>query len=347
MADIESALISETAASNTAAVPDGAPNNFARTSTKSLFREIWAGIKREWNRTHFTLTSAGTAPAFTLSPTTAIAAAYITGQRYGFIAHDATGGAMTLNVSSRGAKKVFDVTGTTQLTTGAFIAGTRIEVAYNTALDGGSGGFVWLNPFSAVITGANITGLSAETALATDDLIVISDTSESGAANKMTVENFKKGIIPVGMVVDYGAATAPTGWLLCYGQNVSRTTYAALFAIIGTTFGAGDGSTTFGIPDYRGRTGIGKDDMGGSGANRVTVGVSGITGTTLGNAGGDERLHGHSHTYTRDDPGTAQPGAAALNSVSAPGIATSTTGAGSSQNMPPSIVVTKIIFAGV
>jgi len=47
--------------------------------------------------------------------------------------------------------------------------------------------------------------------------------------------------------------TAPTGWLLCNGDAVSRTTYADLFAVIGTTYGSGNGSTTFNVPDFRGR----------------------------------------------------------------------------------------------
>ena len=57
---------------------------------------------------------------------------------------------------------------------------------------------------------------------------------------------------PVGSIQAYGGATAPWGWLLCQGQAVSRATYAELFGVIGTSFGTGDGSTTFNIPDLRG-----------------------------------------------------------------------------------------------
>src|SRR6516164_7389609 len=113
---------------------------------------------------------------------------------------------------------------------------------------------------------------------------------------------------PVGTVVDYAGGTAPGGWLLCYGQAVSRTTYAPLFTAIGTTWGVGDGVTTFNVPDLRGRGTYGKDDMGGSAANRITNAVSGVVGTTLGATGGNE---GHtlstaelpSHTHTITDPG--------------------------------------------
>ena len=55
---------------------------------------------------------------------------------------------------------------------------------------------------------------------------------------------------PVGTIVAFGGTTAPTGWLICDGSAISRTTYAGLFAVIGTAYGAGDGSTTFNLPNY-------------------------------------------------------------------------------------------------
>lgn len=101
------------------------------------------------------------------------------------------------------------------------------------------------------------------------------------------------GVLPPGVILDFAGSTAPDTWALCYGQAISRTTYSVLFAMLGTTYGAGDGSTTFNIPDLRGRAVAGKDDMGGSAASRLTNGGSGITGTTLGAAGGSE-----THTLT-------------------------------------------------
>jgi microcystin-dependent protein len=94
-------------------------------------------------------------------------------------------------------------------------------------------------------------------------------------------------IIPVGTTLPYAGSSAPAGWLLCYGQAVSRTTYAALFGVLGTTYGSGDGSLTFNVPDMRGRSFIGLDNMGGSAASRVAL------ATTLGYAAGVE-----SHTHT-------------------------------------------------
>ena len=66
------------------------------------------------------------------------------------------------------------------------------------------------------------------------------------------VNNLKKGINPVGTIISYSTSNVPDGYLKCEGQEVSRTEYAALFEKIGTTYGAGDGSTTFNVPDLRG-----------------------------------------------------------------------------------------------
>lgn len=112
----------------------------------------------------------------------------------------------------------------------------------------------------------------------------------------VTKSQLDQSLPPIGVILDYGGATAPTGWLLCYGQAISRTTYADLFDVIGTTFGVGDGSTTFNVPDLRGRTAAGKDNMGGTAANRLTTGSGGVSGATLGAAGGSE-----THTLTADE----------------------------------------------
>lgn len=64
---------------------------------------------------------------------------------------------------------------------------------------------------------------------------------------------------PSGVVSAYAGSAAPTGWLMCSGQLVGRVTYPDLFTAIGTSYGVGDGSTTFGIPDLRGRVPVGRD----------------------------------------------------------------------------------------
>lgn len=97
---------------------------------------------------------------------------------------------------------------------------------------------------------------------------------------------------PVGSIQAYGGATAPWGWLLCQGQAISRTTYAELFNVIGTSFGEGDGSTTFNIPDMR------ESVPKGAGLTGYTVGSHLDTdGLTVGEFI-DDRLQDHQHSIT-------------------------------------------------
>ena len=112
------------------------------------------------------------------------------------------------------------------------------------------------------------------------------------------------GFMPVGVVVPFAGSTSPAGWELCYGQAISRTTYAGLFATISTTYGSGDGSTTFNVPDLRGRAVGGKDDMGGTAASRLTSTVL-TASNTLGATGGTQThtltsAEMPSHTHTQD-----------------------------------------------
>jgi microcystin-dependent protein len=105
------------------------------------------------------------------------------------------------------------------------------------------------------------------------------------------------GAVPVGVVNPFAGSTAPSGWLLCAGQAVSRSEYSALFATISTTYGTGDGSTTFNVPDMRGRVAAGKDDMGGTAASRLTSTVLSAS-NTLGATGGTQ-----THTLTSGESG--------------------------------------------
>ncbi len=95
--------------------------------------------------------------------------------------------------------------------------------------------------------------------------------------------------IPIGGSIDYWGTAAPnSAFALMYGQAISRTTYSFLFGLLSTIYGSGDGSTTFNIPDLRGRVVAGKDDMGGSSANRLTAADDGLNGDNLGATGGGE-----------------------------------------------------------
>ena len=96
------------------------------------------------------------------------------------------------------------------------------------------------------------------------------------------------GELPIGAYTPYsGTASPSSNFVLPFGQALSRTTYATLFSRTGTVFGVGDGSTTFNVIDLRGRTTYGLDNMGGSGAGRITGAAFG-SGTTLGAASGVE-----------------------------------------------------------
>ncbi len=118
---------------------------------------------------------------------------------------------------------------------------------------------------------------------------------------------------PPGLVSAFaGAKTAvPTGWILCDGSAVSRTTYAKLFAVIGTIHGEGDGSTTFNLPDYRGRFLRGVDDGAGrdsDAASRTASNSGGNTGDLVGSVQEDE-LNSHRHSYTSYDTANYASGA--------------------------------------
>lgn len=114
----------------------------------------------------------------------------------------------------------------------------------------------------------------------------------------------------IGEYVQVAGANLPPFCVWPNGQNLSRSAYAALFAAIGTTYGAGNGSTSFGTPDVRGRALFGLDNLGGVAASRITSGVSGINAAALGNAGGDQRIgtHGHAASQAAHNHGLTDPG---------------------------------------
>ena len=127
------------------------------------------------------------------------------------------------------------------------------------------------------------TGLVGELSLDTDtNNIRIHDGSTGGGAE----------LIPAGTIMAYGAASAPTGFLLCDNSAVNRVTYARLFAVIGTTFGTGDGSSTFNLPDLRDKVPLGK------GTNNGTI------GTTTGSAAASSVLNSATKSGVATGTGT-------------------------------------------
>lgn len=182
--------------------------------------------------------------------------------------------------------------------------------------------------------------------------------------------------LPVGTINAFAGTTAPSQWYLCYGQSLSTTTYSALFSAIGYTYGGSGGS--FNVPDLRGRTLAGLDNMGGTNANRLS---SILSSTTLGAAGGDQNLQSHthgvsdpSHNHGVNDPGhnhsynvisdggsgnlaggrngpvsnteyTNYAGTGIYLNNSVTGISIANTGAGSSGNVQPTAIINYIIYA--
>lgn len=170
------------------------------------------------------------------------------------------------------------------------------------------------------------------------------------------------GGIPVGTIMDYGGTSAPSGCILGYGQAISRTTYAALFAKFGTRYGVGDGANTFNVPDFRGRVVAGVDNMGGVSADRLTGLSGGVDGDTLGAVGGEQA---HANTGAENGPHVHGPttgsgfrghagGASYQNSAGTPDheepimATTASSGLGTAHNnVQPVIMMNKIIFTGV
>lgn len=144
-----------------------------------------------------------------------------------------------------------------------------------------------------------------------------------------------------GLIFDYGGGVVPSGFLLCDGSAVSRTTYANLFSSIGTTWGIGDGVSTFNVPDFSRRVAVGS---GGAG--------SAVLGNSVGNMGGEEthtltlsEIPSHNHTMGRVCGGNGSlqfsAGGGGMADIS-PNTGSAGSG-GSHNNIQPSAIVTKII----
>lgn len=124
------------------------------------------------------------------------------------------------------------------------------------------------------------------------------DTSEEntlkyydGANWNSVSDNIAGDTLPIGSIVPYGSTTAPANWLVCDGSAISRTTYAELFAIIGTSYGAGDGSTTFNLPNLKGKVAVGQD------TSQTEFDTIGETGGSKTKSLGVANLPAHYHTY--------------------------------------------------
>lgn len=142
---------------------------------------------------------------------------------------------------------------------------------------------------------------------------VATPVSSGDATNKAYVD----ARMPTGSIISYGGTSAPSGWLLCDGSAVSRTTYADLFALIAETAGQGDNSTTFNVPDFRGRFLRGVDNGEGNdpdAASRTAMATGGNTGDNIFTLQDDD-VGSHDHTVEATAGGTDGNGTAALIGV--------------------------------
>jgi microcystin-dependent protein len=145
-----------------------------------------------------------------------------------------------------------------------------------------------------------------------------------------------------GTILPWSAASLPSGFLECAGADVSRTTYSALFAVIGTTYGAGDGSTTFGLPDLQDNTPVGKSNnkaLGSTGGANTATSTGNIGGSTANATLSTAQLASHTHgATTYGAPATTNIGTKVAQGYDGPSSGTATTsgagsGSGHSHNM--------------
>jgi microcystin-dependent protein len=173
--------------------------------------------------------------------------------------------------------------------------------------------------------GAALTGLTNKLALnaASGDLYY---TNSSGVPVQITqgssiTSPTSSAALPTGGVMPFAGTAAPTGWLLADGSAVDRTVYAALFGVIGTIYGTGDGLTTFNVPNMSGRVAVG--------VGSYIDPVSGTITRSLAQVAGAEKhvlveaeLAAHTHTQNAHNHGITDPGHFHTTTIEASGINT-------------------------
>ena len=246
--------------------------------------------------------------------------------------------------------------GTTQTSASAAVAGSDTQVQYNDAGSFGAEAAFTYNKTTDLLTVPNLTvGTAATIASATITTAAISGGTIAGAAisgGTVATTTTISALTACMFFFPGAAANIPANSLLCYGQAVSRTTYAGIFAKISTAWGAGDGSTTFNLPDMRGRVPGGIDNMGGSAASRLTATTMTPDGNSVGATGGTQthtlteaEMPSHSHLAYYYNIGLGGSGGGASAWVGGGGTATSAAGSSAAHlNVQPTALGCWIIF---
>lgn len=155
---------------------------------------------------------------------------------------------------------------------------------------------------TAAITNEAVTQAKlAIDAVDTTNLVDSAVTTVKIADSNVTDEKLANGVsMPIGTVLQVASTNVPSGWLSCDGSAISRETYSNLYAVVGDSFGEGDGATTFNVPDLRGvfvriwDNGAGNDP---DAASRTALNTGGATGDNVGSYQADE-YESHTHQYS-------------------------------------------------
>lgn len=158
--------------------------------------------------------------------------------------------------------------------------------------------------------------LSEESADADNQLVTLeikTDGLKAQIENAQIASITASSVVPAGAILPFGGASAPSGFLLCDGSQVLRSTYSTLYGVVGNAFGSGNGTTTFHLPDLRGRFVRGVDGAAGrdpDSSSRTASNSGGNTGNAIGTLQGEQlKSHNHtqdSHNHTQDSHNHAQ-----------------------------------------
>ncbi len=291
MADYTDPRWNESDSQNTAPSPNGIPAGSAPSAVPAVIRNGMGAQTRSFNRGNARGLCANTGNAYSLTydvPPTA----YENGEFFSFFVSAANTGPATITINGMPTKDLAQNDGT-PLKASDLLLGAPVTVTY----DGSKFRLVTAagKPYTTTTVGAG-SGLDSDKLDGQEGGWYQARANHTGTQDVATISGLQAvldAIVPASTIIHVAAATAPAGYLAANGQNVSRTTYARLFTAIGTTYGVGDGSTTFALPDMRGVFVRGLDSGKGTDTGRV-LGSFQDSANLAHNHGVTDPGHGHS-----------------------------------------------------